>query len=139
MATEARVTDPTTTDNSNAANTEHQRGDEQRSAAVDADVAKIAGADDMAVDGEMDVQRTTSGGGRRMSREWDASKVPPSQFQKRKGSIYSTPSSRDGHVHGAGERDKAYHDKLKEKVCAKHFVLFSAFALRSLRVFWKEI
>ena len=46
----------------------------------------------------------------------DAAKVPPSQFQKRKGSIYSTPSSRDGHVHGAGERDKAYHEKLKEKV-----------------------
>jgi len=28
----------------------------------------------------------------------DASKVPPSRFQKRKGSIYSTPSSRDGHI-----------------------------------------
>lgn len=28
----------------------------------------------------------------------DASKVPPSRFQKRKGSIYSTPSTRDGHV-----------------------------------------
>ncbi|KAF2458847.1 hypothetical protein BDY21DRAFT_195656 [Lineolata rhizophorae] len=51
---------------------------------------------------------------RRMSREWDAAKVPPSQFQKRKGSIYSTPSSRDGHVKGS-TRDKAYHDKLKEK------------------------
>jgi hypothetical protein len=51
---------------------------------------------------------------RSMSREWDASKVPPSQFQKRKGSIYSTPSSRDGHVKGSG-RDQAYHDKLKEK------------------------
>jgi hypothetical protein len=53
---------------------------------------------------------------RRMSREWDASKVPPSQFQRRKGSIYSTPNSRDGHVKGSS-RDKAYHDKLKEKVC----------------------
>jgi hypothetical protein len=30
--------------------------------------------------------------------EWDASKTPPSRFQKRKGSIYATPSSRDGHV-----------------------------------------
>merc|ERR1739848_449565 len=30
---------------------------------------------------------------RRMSDEWDASKVPPSRFQKRKGSIYATPSS----------------------------------------------
>ncbi|KAI6376729.1 hypothetical protein MCOR25_002694 [Pyricularia grisea] len=35
---------------------------------------------------------------RRQSDEWDASKVPPSRFQKRKGSIYSTPGSRDGHV-----------------------------------------
>lgn len=43
----------------------------------------------------------------------DASKVPPSQFQKRKGSIYSVPASRDGHVRG---KDAAYHAKLKEKV-----------------------
>lgn len=35
---------------------------------------------------------------RHESDEWDASKVPPSRFQKRKGSIYSTPGSRDGHV-----------------------------------------
>jgi len=69
---------------------------------------------------------------RRTSKEWgecchdssstplidvaDASKVPPSQFQKRKGSIYATPNSRDSH-HGSGnDRDKAYFDKLKEKV-----------------------
>jgi hypothetical protein len=51
--------------------------------------------------------------GRRMSKEWDASKVPPSQFQRRKGSIYSTPSSRDSHTDG--KRDQAYFDKLKEK------------------------
>lgn len=51
---------------------------------------------------------------RRMSKEWDASKVPPSRFQKREGSIYSTPSSRDAHVKGSG-RDQAFHDKLKEK------------------------
>ncbi|KAK3390883.1 hypothetical protein B0H63DRAFT_520091 [Podospora didyma] len=37
-------------------------------------------------------------GGRRGSDEWDASKVPPSRFQKRKGSIYAVPGSRDGHV-----------------------------------------
>ncbi|KAJ9644547.1 hypothetical protein H2201_000321 [Coniosporium apollinis] len=49
---------------------------------------------------------------RRMSKEWDASKVPPSRFQKREGSIYSTPSSRDGHTRS---RDEAYHAKLKEK------------------------
>jgi len=49
------------------------------------------------------------------SREWDASKVPPSQFQKRKGSIYATPSSRDGHTDKGKARDKSFHDKLKEK------------------------
>jgi len=116
MATEAGNTtaaaDPLAT-----ANEHPQHQAEQRSPELDADVSKVAGSDDMgvAVDGETEVQRTVSGGGRRMSREWDASKVPPSQFQKRKGSIYSTPNSRDGHVHGAGERDKAYFDKLKEK------------------------
>ncbi|KAI9731314.1 MAG: hypothetical protein M1834_005217 [Cirrosporium novae-zelandiae] len=50
---------------------------------------------------------------RRLSKEWDASKVPPSRFQKRAGSIYSTPGSRDGHV---GRKDQEYHEKLKEKV-----------------------
>jgi len=50
---------------------------------------------------------------RRTSKEWDASKVPPSQFQKRKGSVYATPSSRDSHT--SSERDKAYFEKLKEK------------------------
>jgi len=50
---------------------------------------------------------------RRMSKEWDASKVPPSRFQKREGSIYATQGSRDGHV----ERNQqtAYFEKLKEK------------------------
>jgi len=124
MASESRVTDSTTTTatttgaNAAAENpiapTQQQR-DGQRSPYLDVDVSKVASADEMAVEGDTEVQRTTSGGGRRMSREWDASKVPPSQFQKRKGSIYSTPSSRDGLVHGAGERDKAYFDKLKEK------------------------
>jgi hypothetical protein len=53
---------------------------------------------------------------RRLSDEWgeftrleanspDAAKVPPSRFQKRKGSIYATPSSRDGHV------DRNYAEK----------------------------
>jgi hypothetical protein len=40
--------------------------------------------------------------------------VPPSQFQKRKGSIYSTPNSRDGHVKGKGQY-AAYFKKLEEK------------------------
>ncbi|KAL1871707.1 hypothetical protein VTK73DRAFT_1928 [Phialemonium thermophilum] len=50
---------------------------------------------------------------RRMSDEWDASKVPPSRFQKRKGSIYAVPGSRDGHV----DKNYAakYHEKLVEK------------------------
>ncbi|MCJ1328639.1 hypothetical protein MMC10_005316 [Thelotrema lepadinum] len=45
----------------------------------------------------------------------DASKVPPSQFQKRKGSLYSTPGSRDSHVDSSKTRDKSFHEKLKEK------------------------
>jgi hypothetical protein len=51
---------------------------------------------------------------RRMSDEWDAAKVPPSRFQKRKGSIYATPSSRDGHV------DKNYADKYHAKLAEKY-------------------
>ncbi|KAL6881523.1 hypothetical protein J3F83DRAFT_722597 [Trichoderma novae-zelandiae] len=47
---------------------------------------------------------------RRLSDEWDAAKVPPSRFQKRKGSIYATPSSRDGHV------DKNYADRYFAKI-----------------------
>lgn len=50
---------------------------------------------------------------RRESREWDAAQVPPSQFQRRKGSIFATPSSRGGLTDQ--DRDKAYHEKLKEK------------------------
>jgi len=46
---------------------------------------------------------------RRNSIEWDASKVPPSRFQKRKGSIYAVPSSRDGHI------DSNYASKFHEK------------------------
>lgn len=54
---------------------------------------------------------------RRQSDEWDASKVPPSRFQKRKGSIYSTPNSRDGHV----DRNYAakFHDLHTEKYSKK--------------------
>lgn len=71
-------------------------------------LADLAGSDDMRLSSSPPQKD------RRMSKEWDASKVPPSRFQKREGSIYSTPSSRDAHVKGS-ERDKAYHDKLKEK------------------------
>jgi hypothetical protein len=48
-----------------------------------------------------------------LTSQLDASKVPPSRFQKRKGSIYATPGSRDGHV---GREDEEFHRKLEEKV-----------------------
>jgi hypothetical protein len=47
---------------------------------------------------------------RRGSDEWDASKVPPSRFQKRKGSIYAVPHSRDGKI------DSNYQTKYFEKL-----------------------
>ncbi|KAI5801528.1 hypothetical protein DFH27DRAFT_60494 [Peziza echinospora] len=50
---------------------------------------------------------------RRMSREWDASKVPPSKFQRPEGSIFATPASRDGHI--ARNKLKAVIHKVKEK------------------------
>lgn len=52
---------------------------------------------------------------RRLSREWDASKVPPSQFQRPKGSIFATPKTRDDHV-GRADGDQRYWDKMREKV-----------------------
>jgi len=81
------------------------------------------GEDPFAADKGNDTAITDDGGesptlegnkARRMSKEWDASKVPPSQFQKRKGSIYAVPSSRDSHSQN-NERDKAYFEKIKEK------------------------
>jgi hypothetical protein len=59
--------------------------------------------------------KASSSSERRTSETWDASKVPPSQFQLKPGSIYSTPNSKDGNVE-RGDRDKAYFEKLKEKV-----------------------
>ena len=47
----------------------------------------------------------------------DAAKVPPSKFQKRKGSIFATPGSRDGHV--GKNKDMAFKEKLKELVDRK--------------------
>ncbi|KAI1089091.1 hypothetical protein F5B19DRAFT_495731 [Rostrohypoxylon terebratum] len=41
--------------------------------------------------------------------EWDASKTPPSRFQKRKGSIYATPSSRDGHIERNRDAVEEFH------------------------------
>lgn len=73
------------------------------------DLDELKGAEDMAV------PSSPPSKDRRLSKEWDASKVPPSRFQRRQGSIYSTPNSRDGHVKDSS-RDKAYFDKLREKV-----------------------
>lgn len=50
---------------------------------------------------------------RKMSREWDASKVPPSKFQRPEGSIFATPASRDGHI--ARNKLKVAMQKVKEK------------------------
>ncbi|KAK3688455.1 hypothetical protein B0T22DRAFT_479702 [Podospora appendiculata] len=50
---------------------------------------------------------------RRGSDQWDASKVPPSRFQKRKGSIYAVPSSRDGHIDS--NYASKFHDLHAEK------------------------
>jgi len=47
---------------------------------------------------------------RRLSKEWDTAKVPPSKFQKPEGSIYATPGSR-GQL--GKDRDKGFHEKLK--------------------------
>ncbi|KLJ05841.1 hypothetical protein EMPG_10730 [Blastomyces silverae] len=58
---------------------------------------------------------------RRLSKEWDAAKVPPSRFQRREGSIFSTSSSRDSHI-TRKDRDSAYHAKLKEKVSSCYLV-----------------
>ncbi|CEI62927.1 hypothetical protein FVEN_g504 [Fusarium venenatum] len=62
-----------------------------------------------------DRRASDAGYDRRMSDEWDASKVPPSRFQKRKGSIYATPGSRDGHV------DRNYADKYWSKMTEKNW------------------
>jgi hypothetical protein len=64
-------------------------------------------------------ESASASGERRASDTWDASKVPPSQFQRRRGSIYSTPNSKDGSVE-RGDRDKAYFEKLREKVSDEH-------------------
>jgi hypothetical protein len=45
----------------------------------------------------------------------DASKTPPSRFQKRKGSIFAVPGSRDGHV------DRNYATKFHEKHAEKGY------------------
>lgn len=68
----------------------------------------------------------------------DASKVPPSRFQKREGSIFSTSSSRDSHI-TRRDRDASYHAKLKEKVCAVHPLKSFPFLLNPFTVLSSEI
>jgi len=53
---------------------------------------------------------------RRMSREWDASKVPPSKFQRLPGSIFATPASRDGLIARNKLTLSSIVDKAKDKV-----------------------
>jgi len=53
---------------------------------------------------------------RRMSTdEWDAAKTLPSRFQQRKGSVYATPGSRDGHVDKNYARDAKFHELVDKK------------------------
>lgn len=47
--------------------------------------------------------------------EIDAAKTQPSQFQKRKGSVYATPGSRDGHVDKNYARDAKFHELVDKK------------------------
>jgi len=51
--------------------------------------------------------------------EWDAAKTPPSRFQQRKGSVFATPNSRDGHVGKHVERDAKFHELVDKKYSGK--------------------
>ncbi|KAK1976488.1 hypothetical protein LZ30DRAFT_306550 [Colletotrichum cereale] len=85
-------------------------GDQTRTESMPID----AGTSPAVLNGEPAVALSSSPADQRASTdEWDASKVPPSRFQKRKGSIYATPGSRDGHV----DRNYAsgFHEKHTEK------------------------
>ncbi|KAI1775681.1 hypothetical protein F4818DRAFT_414630 [Hypoxylon cercidicola] len=59
--------------------------------------------------GEQPVRERTGSRDYSNTDEWDASKTPPSRFQKRKGSIYATPSSRDGHVERNRDAVEEFH------------------------------
>lgn len=72
--------------------------------------------DEMKHEMKMPTPSSSSPTDRRMSNEWDASKVPPSRFQKRKGSIFAVQASRDGLVDRnyaaafyAKHEEKGYH------------------------------
>ncbi|CCX30743.1 hypothetical protein FPQ18DRAFT_315862 [Pyronema domesticum] len=49
---------------------------------------------------------------RRLSKEWDAAKTPPSRFQRPAGSIFGTPASRDGQI--AKNKIHGFKEKVKE-------------------------
>ncbi|KAI5815455.1 hypothetical protein BZA77DRAFT_388378 [Pyronema omphalodes] len=49
---------------------------------------------------------------RRLSKEWDAAKTPPSRFQRPAGSIFGTPASRDGQI--ARNKIHGFKEKVKE-------------------------
>ncbi|PBP20758.1 c6 zinc finger domain containing protein [Diplocarpon rosae] len=55
----------------------------------------------------------------KLTSEWDASKTAPSKFQQRRGSIFATPNTRDGHIDKNTDRDAKYHTTLVEKGWAK--------------------
>ncbi|KXJ95206.1 hypothetical protein Micbo1qcDRAFT_171606 [Microdochium bolleyi] len=59
------------------------------------------------------IQERKSSADHSATAEWDASKTPPSRFQKRKGSIYATPSSRDGHVERNRDAVQEFHNAIK--------------------------
>ncbi|KAH7035684.1 uncharacterized protein B0I36DRAFT_361019 [Microdochium trichocladiopsis] len=69
---------------------------------------------------EMPRQRTTSTD-HSATDEWDAGKTPPSRFQKRKGSIYATPSSRDGHVERNRDAVEEFHKLTAPKTSSKRW------------------
>ncbi|OJD19106.1 hypothetical protein AJ78_00892 [Emergomyces pasteurianus Ep9510] len=89
------------------------------------------------VSAEPDTATSPSSLDRRMSKEWDAAKVPPSRFQRREGSIFSTSSSRDSHI-TRKDRDSAYHAKLKEKVSLLAIALLLYLAVRHAGVPFDE-
>ncbi|EFR03207.1 hypothetical protein MGYG_06207 [Nannizzia gypsea CBS 118893] len=75
---------------------------------------------------------------RRMSKEWDAAQVPPSRFQKKEGSIFSTAGSRDSHI-TRKDRDSLYHAKLKEKVGIGLFALWLGLRGALFVLLWLKI
>jgi len=72
------------------------------------DAANRRASDTLQPDGAVPIAKRD----RRMSKEWDAAKTPPSRFQKVEGSIWATPASRDGKV--ARNKIHGFKEKVKE-------------------------